>query len=348
MAAEFSPNLSNAALGVVRELVQKTEHAVAAPSLVNRQVSERMRSMCAEVEGVESAAVRRIADSAESTRPAVISHATDEAGAEYGERVLGPIRDRLPRSEFQEALTYTSDPILNRILRFEHPAADLERLRIDHERFGRLRTLTDSYLPETEDLTAVLRNPALAASDRALLESILADAAPMARVEQLYVNYANYDHFWEVLQARPSLPLAQERIARLDRAVAQPLPDSVRAVRGLESIGHLVDGQGVPLGARDPALLRGVLQREPGCSSASLGAAPPDYYANGYRLELDLPAGSNGLWMGTSSRNCFQRELILPRDLEYRIDEVVRNPPGEHYTGVEYLFRATVIPPGTP
>ncbi|WP_330179439.1 hypothetical protein OHB26_23570 [Nocardia sp. NBC_01503] len=45
--------------------------------------------------------------------------------------------------------------------------------------------------------------------------------------------------------------------------------------------------------------------------------------------------------MGLASRNCFQRELILPRDTAYRIDEVIPNPQGQNYIGVDYLLRAT-------
>ncbi|WP_330179438.1 hypothetical protein OHB26_23565 [Nocardia sp. NBC_01503] len=189
--------------------------------------------------------------------------------------VLGPIRDRLPPSEFQEALTYTSDPVLNRVVRFEDPAAGLERLREDHEHFRKLRALTDSYLPEVEDIAGVLQNPALRATDRKFLVSILSTRAPMKRIEQMYTNFAHYDHLWEVFQARPSLRLAQERIARMDRAVAQPLPDPLRSVRGLESIGHLVDEQGIPLGTRDPALLRSVIQRERLYLGEPGNSAPP-------------------------------------------------------------------------
>ncbi|MFB8005930.1 ADP-ribosyltransferase [Nocardia sp. NPDC056000] len=304
-----------------------------------------MRAVCTDADGVERTAVRAIADS-QSSRLSAITHASNEAGERYGERVLGPIRDRLPRSELQEAYIYTSGPVLNRVLRFDDPGVGLNWMRAESERYRRLRSLTDSHLPEPEDITRVLRNPELPSSDRALLESILSHPAPTARVEELFTNFAHYDHLWEILQSRPSLALIETRVTRMDRAVAQPLPDSVRAVRGLESIDHLVDQNGIPIGARDPALLRGVVQKERGYSSTSLGAAPPDYYARGYRLELDVPAGSHGLWMGQESRNIYQRELILPRDLEYRIDEVIPNPSGKHYEGVDYLFRATVIPPG--
>ncbi|MFB7718547.1 ADP-ribosyltransferase [Nocardia sp. NPDC056100] len=146
-----------------------------------------------------------------------------------------------------------------------------------------------------------------------------------------------------------AIGLVRKLIQETELAVESPTRVSRQVTSHMRAVCADADGvERAAVRARDPALLRGVIQKEHGYSSTSRGAAPPDYHARGYRLELDVPAGSHGLWMGQESRNIYQRELILPRDLEYRIDEVIPNPTGAHYEGVDYLFRATVLPPGAP
>lgn len=83
--------------------------------------------------------------------------------------------------------------------------------------------------------------------------------------------------------------------------------------------------------------------------STSLGQNPAvvDGQPFSYRIHMDLPEGSNGVWMGGNSAYPNQRELVLPRGTRYQITSVdtsARDAGGNPIVEI----RATVIPPGAP
>jgi hypothetical protein len=147
-----------------------------------------------------------------------------------------------------------------------------------------------------------VHNALLQADDPAArLAEALADpvrAAELARVfgrEPLYGDFA-------------------ERFRLLDQAVTAPLPESLETLRGIEVVAHVAGG------VVDVRALAGSTFTEPGYLSVSLGATPA--YRTGCWLRLVAPKGTKALWMGRRSHHPHERELILPRGLAIRIDDV--------------------------
>nr|WP_276516420.1 ADP-ribosyltransferase [Streptomonospora nanhaiensis] len=130
----------------------------------------------------------------------------------------------------------------------------------------------------------------------------------------------------------PSSDDLLNRIDTLDRAMENSrLPESLETLRGLHDFTHL-DGfdPGNPDVFDALRQLIGVRQVERGYMSTSLGNEPAVIDGNPYpyKINFSLPAGMRALWMGTESHYRTQRELILPRDMEYIITNVSRNPDG--------------------
>ncbi|MBC6458639.1 ADP-ribosyltransferase [Actinomadura sp. HBU206391] len=125
----------------------------------------------------------------------------------------------------------------------------------------------------------------------------------------------------------PTLQDIYARTALLDKAAAHPLPEGMRAKRGLTSLGITVyknyDG-------KDPRSLIGSECTELGYTSTSLGetVVPTTQYPVNYVLHLDIPNGHPGLWMGPRSFYPEQRELLLPRGTSYKITDAVANADG--------------------
>ncbi|MFC0531052.1 ADP-ribosyltransferase [Phytohabitans kaempferiae] len=135
----------------------------------------------------------------------------------------------------------------------------------------------------------------------ALLARLLADPARAADLAGIFGSPPRYGDF-------------VERYRLLDQAVSAPLPESLETLRGVEHIRHVAGG------VADVRALAGSTHTEPGYLSVSLGATPA--YHTGCWLRLVAPKGTRSLWMGRQSHHPNERELILPRGLTIRIDDV--------------------------
>ncbi|MFI7000539.1 winged helix-turn-helix transcriptional regulator, partial [Nocardia sp. NPDC050175] len=130
------------------------------------------------------------------------------------------------------------------------------------------------------------------------------------------------------------MPTHIDSVARLveliDQANRRPVPISepLHLVRGLMDIGFMLDMDGNPLGNRDPARLVGTVHTDPGYLSTAVGrdlVKMPDGRVFKYRLNLILPVGGHGLWIGLRSGVPNANELNLPRNTQYRITSVYQS-----------------------
>lgn len=137
---------------------------------------------------------------------------------------------------------------------------------------------------------------------------------PPARLAELLADPARAAELTAIFGREPLYGDFVERYRLLDQAVNAPLPESVETLRGVEDPTHLIGGTG------DVRALAGGTYTEPGYLSVSLGATPA--YRTGYWLRLVAPKGTRALWMGRQSHHPYERELILPRDLKIRVDDV--------------------------
>lgn len=123
----------------------------------------------------------------------------------------------------------------------------------------------------------------------------------------------------------PTLEDIRARIALVDKAVSHPLPESLEARRGLNSIDYIKGYDG-----SDPRGLVGLTHTDPGYTSTSLGetVVPTTPHPIRYMVHLDIPKGHPGLWIGPESSHPEQRELLLPRGVSYTFTKVVLNGDG--------------------
>ncbi len=281
--------------------------------------------------------------------PPMRRFSSDAEGHWYGEQVLGRTRDTMPAPEFRELYQYTVNSWINNFLRHPNPGQWLNDLHRDQHYFQNLAALTGPDNPPTNDqLQALANRHDLHPEQRRIIQSILAAPSPSRRTKEIWDNAKTIRQMTHNF-GRPVTPdLLSAHRAGLDRALARPLPERVEVVRGLRDISFMrIDNLGTELGSGgDPRLLIGTRQTETGYMSSSLGARPPAHFDGPVRMELDVPAGTHAGWMGARSAYPDQRELILQRGTEYEITEVIENPSGDRYTGVRYLIRARVIPPG--
>lgn len=273
---------------------------------------------------------------------------TDDLGSVYGETFLGPIRDGLLPAEFIEAHRYTVNSWINYPLREGNLQHWVNNLTTDAYYYNTLYALTNGN-PSAEHLynlwNAAFSGRIYLTPDQQLaIGAIMASGSPHRRLEEVATNYATYSNMTQWLGGQP--PTAANlltHISLLDNAVGRTLPHSVEVIRGMHSVSFLRVGSEALGTTGDPRTLRGTVQIEAGYMSTSLGSAPPGHFNGRIRMEIVVPAGSTGLWMGIRSAYPDQRELILPRGTRYLITEVIENPNGPRYAGVEYLLRARVV-----
>lgn len=147
-----------------------------------------------------------------------------------------------------------------------------------------------------------VHNALLQADDPAsVLAELLADPARAAEITAIFGYEPQYGDF-------------AERFRLLDQAVSSPLPESLETLRGVEDVASLTGG------SVDVRELAGGTYTEPGYLSVSLGATPA--YPTGCWLRLVAPKGTRSLWMGRHSHHPYERELILPRGMTIRVDDV--------------------------
>lgn len=137
---------------------------------------------------------------------------------------------------------------------------------------------------------------------------------PQTRLAELLADPARAAELTAVFGREPLYGDFAERYRLLDQAVVSPLPESLETLRGVDDVAHLAGG------LADVRALAGSTHAEPGYLSVSLGATPA--YQTGCWLRLVAPKGTRALWMGRQSHHPHERELILPRGLKIRIDDV--------------------------
>ncbi|WP_067898823.1 WXG100-like domain-containing protein [Nocardia vaccinii] len=178
--------------------------------------------------------------------------------------------------------------------------------------------------------------------------STLLDARPAARWEQIRSDARMYelvrDHFGSRDASAPlDAATLHDHMRVLDEATGAPLrlDGTVHVTRSLATIDFLTAADGQPLGDRNPDLLIGAVQQEPGYLSTSFASRVlhmPDKMK--YRVALAVPPGARGVYIGSDARDPYKLELILPRDTRYRITRVER--PNR---GLPVLHAELLLPP---
>ncbi len=288
--------------------------------------------------------------------------ATDEAGERYGENRLGHVLQNLPPALREAAHWYTRQSLPNQFLRGNDPLGNVARhfqyLHNESQGVHALSALNRGRMPETaRDLRRMLRNSQATEFQREWMRYVLSMPEPSERLANMVENHATNNFLHDYFGGKPTADAFSRRLGELDAALSHPLPEPVQAVRGLHDISFLKDAHGHPLGTRDPRELIGAEQVDRGYMSSSLGENPTvvDNRPFGYKMKLDLPQGTHGLWMGRSSAYWDQRELILPRDTQYRITGVVQTgwiqamrPDGRFEDRPVYEIHAEVVPHSPP
>ncbi|MFE2960970.1 ADP-ribosyltransferase [Nocardia tengchongensis] len=331
-----------AAEGLARILRRGAESSAS----LMKQAGAELGAHPGRLENAEAAAATPIRGAMSTSEHGLVTHLSNEQGARYGEEVLGPIRDRVPEEQFDAAFAYTEYCWQNAYLRDPDEAGRLAACARDDRVYSRLKNLTVDT-PTVARIMRLQHRDGLSSEDRQAIETILTASRPTYELAKVRSNSWIYARIRNGIGATPTPENIEKHLALLDQAVRQPLPGSVRACRDLADLRFMtVDETGTRLGDGDPRSLIGTVQTEPGYLSVSLGAVPP--FGDTVRLDLDIPAGSEGLWMGNRSAFPSQRELILPRNTSYHVTDVIFDPAGHGYTYYdkpEVVIKARVVSP---
>jgi hypothetical protein len=130
----------------------------------------------------------------------------------------------------------------------------------------------------------------------------------------------------------PIDPAVQNRIDLIDEALAgNPLTESVVISRGT-GLGHL----GI-----DPTDMVGRTFSEQSYLSTSLGGPAAGFADKQAILHMEVPAGTPALWVeNVPSAFPGERELLLGRGMEYRVDRVV-------FEGGQWHVYGAYLPPAS-
>jgi hypothetical protein len=294
---------------------------------------------------------------------------TNEAAERYGEEVLGPIRDSLPPEQLHAVRKYTEWGFPFKFLWDADPPT--ARIEQQIEQWSKAQSVYEHLTPLTGEkpvptlsfLDSLRIRSDLTDQQRRVITEIFNNPEPQGKIDETWLNafiFRRAEKFFEG-DLTPEAVLRDANM--IERAVDHPLPDPVHAIRELRDIDFLVDTDGNKIGPRPitPELmesLRGAVQTEPRFISTSLGPdrvrvdMDPSEFADKdmakleglgeeeskYQLELDVPAGSRGLWIGVRSVYPDQRELILAGKTRYLVHEVRPNDLGG------YIISGEVIP----
>ncbi|WP_216901955.1 C2 family cysteine protease, partial [Nocardia alni] len=267
----------------------------------------------------------------------------DTDAVAYGRRTLRVWND-LSADERNALLTFESSAAINNLPRRNMSDEDLARWIDELRATNDLHELlTDAHLGYANLADLRDRRVELRAQDRRTpveqreldeLDTLLSGPDPAAhwtRIRTDADNYRSWDDTYHQHFGRGLSPdMLRQHLRMLDGATAReiPLTTPIRVTRDLKDIGFLkIDRDGTPLRDRDPRLLAGVTQREPGFLSTSIKVEQEDQSAeHEYRLELVVPPGTRGVHIGADGNAPFRREIVLPRDTNYRITSVEYDP----------------------
>ncbi|MBO0878941.1 MAG: hypothetical protein J2P17_00855, partial [Mycobacterium sp.] len=250
---------------------------------------------------------------------------------------------RQPKQVQHAVQAYVRDPIVNWVLRQQMSDEKLTEW-IDSLRTSRkvLEILadTDNSLPSIAALMLMRqwllsKAPQSRSKQKRLwaLGQILDDPHPSARHSWIHENAESYDRYKHAYSTHMGLEFTAEtilyQITQIDHATA-PL-------RGIEPIvvtctiadhTHLsVDEHGTPFDGHDPTRLIGVPQHESGYLSTAVRHDTIDS-ADEYHMELTVPPGVKGFYIGHDSLYPDQQELLLGRDIDYHITHVTWDHDG--------------------
>ncbi|MFV2199126.1 ADP-ribosyltransferase, partial [Nocardiopsis sp. LOL_012] len=275
--------------------------------------------------------------------------ASSDEGQEYGDRVLDnpdnarATFDRLPPEYRAAVFGYTSPgawPYNDMLRAADHDDREalLEEWYIDDGPGLPLYELADPQMrpPTLDDIRNALTRTDLTQGQLALVEDIVSSADPAARLAELRDDSGNTGLLVDSFGRFPTIEDVYQRIHLIDQAIdANPLPEATLAHRALDTIDFLEGFDGSNVQA-----LEGTVQTERGYLSTSLGADTgiPGLRTGPFHLHLTLPAGTKAFWLGRHSAVPGQRELLLPRETEYRITQVTRGPDGRVDIEAEVLL----------
>ncbi|MFW6642077.1 ADP-ribosyltransferase [Nocardiopsis algeriensis] len=255
--------------------------------------------------------------------------------------------DNLPREQQDAVLGYTTNSWINNVARAGDAAAGQRLLdswvnranaSIARGEMGLrgwdLYELNGRVKPTLADLQAARARTDLTPNQRSLVEEIFAHKNPRDALGYWLKRTGPLGVMAETNGGRyPDVNDAYALMRNLDPAVQRPLPEGVEAVRGLHSLDHLDGFDPNNIGA-----LIGTTQVERGYMSTSLGntLTTVDGKPFIFTLNLDVPSGAQGVWVGVRSRYPNQRELVLARGTRYIIDDV-------RLVSGRYVIDATVV-----
>ncbi|MFI6870185.1 ADP-ribosyltransferase [Nocardia sp. NPDC050406] len=273
-----------------------------------------------------------------------------EAGYDYGARVLAPLRDDLTQEQRDQVRKYTQGSKINEFLRHPDRAALLAEMAELNQLMRQHPDLFENpFAPTTlPNLVEQLKQPDVDPTLRAAIESVFNAPDPSTALQELVRKARKWDEMHKYFGARPTEELLDKQQAALDQATDRPIPRAIRVCRNINSAGlqALVDSLGNPFGGGDPRLLKNTEQTERAYMSTSL--SPYALFPGNVRMEIDLPAGTPGLWIGNDlSESPGENEFLLAKGVQYRITDVVLRPGGPGYLGIHVLLKCEVILPET-
>lgn len=267
-------------------------------------------------------------------------------GEEFGEQVLGYVRDSLTPDRLEAVRRYVDGSWINDVLRSPDPGGMLDRLIADRKDLEAIMNHISVPEPTYENVRELVERLDLHPDVRAAAERIIGHSQPATRLHEMVENGRRGRHIRESLGGvDPTVDAVADYIRTLDSAVDTPISESMVVVRGLKSVEHLViDDHGTPLGAGDIQKLRGSVQSEPGALSTALSNRSG---FGKYHLELEVPAGTKGLWIGNKNKNGDElklggeNEFLCERGLKYVITDVVEAPAE---SGYKHILKGKIVP----
>ncbi|WP_084525051.1 toxin glutamine deamidase domain-containing protein [Nocardia vaccinii] len=268
-------------------------------------------------------------------------------GVQYGERVLGEVRDSLPPDQMEAVQRYVRAQWINDVLRSPDPGGMLDRLVDDHQGFEAIRNHIGTGVEPTHEMIENLaKRPDLHPDARAAVDSVLGHSKPQIRIQEMSNNWNDCrtmrTHLGDI---DPTIDVIGDYIRHLDPAVSHPIPEPIVLVRGLHRVEHLViDDHGTVLGDdKDIWKLKNQVQSEPGVMSTSLSDRSLEGFGR-YQLELEAPAGTKGLWIGNRREFGGENEFLGERGLKYVITDVVEAPSADGQHGAGYILKGKIVP----